>query len=122
MRALSNSLHDLYAQLLELLTHDLEDFASLACDSIGPWALGASGRVGLGREPAIALHAFEQGIERAGADLVTVMPQLLEHPLAHHITLRRVMQDMDLPEREEDLAVEEFALHGDDGEKWQLRN
>ena len=43
---------------------------------------------------SIALHAVEDGIQRAGAHPVSVPGQLVDHRLTEDRTLRRVMQDV----------------------------
>ena len=51
-------------------------------------------------------HAREQGVERAGAQSIAVALQLVEHPLAVDAVLGGVMEDVDLPE-----AEQEFPNH-----------
>ena len=64
----------------------------------------------LGFQPAIAFQPFEQRIERARTDVVAVTPEFGEHPLSDDRMLSRVMQDMDLPDAEQDLSGEQLSV------------
>jgi hypothetical protein len=56
-------------------------------------------------EPAPRFHALEDGVERAVANAISVLPQFLQHPLSNDRVLRRVVEDVDLPETQEDLTA-----------------
>lgn len=100
-----------HAQLLELLAHDLEHGAAILGDGVGAGGFGAARGVRLGGEPAVFLHALEQRVEGARADIVAVVAQLLEHPLADHLPLSGMMQHMHLPKGEQDFTVDELQVH-----------
>jgi hypothetical protein len=51
-------------------------------------------------------------VERAGTDVIAVVSEFLEHPLADDFTLGGMMQHMHLPKREQDFAVDELEVHG----------
>jgi hypothetical protein len=53
---------------------------------------------GLGSQPAVALETFQEGVERAGADVVPVTAQLSEDPLPDDGMLGGMMKNVDLPE------------------------
>jgi hypothetical protein len=40
------------------------------------------------------------------------MAQLVDHPLADHLTLSRMVKDVHLPEGEKDFTIEEFVHDG----------
>ncbi len=68
----------------------------------------------LAAEPASLLHAGEHGVERACAHLVSMAPQLPQHPLADDRLGRGVVKDVNLPEGQEELAFD--VSHGNSGE------
>jgi len=69
-------------------------------------------RLDLTPQPSVALHPFQQWIEGAGADVVPVTSQLAEHPLTDHRTFRRVVEDVHLPEPQQDLTRDQLAIGG----------
>src|SRR4051812_37720282 len=56
-------------------------------------------------QPAIALHARERGVQRSRTEPVAMLLELLEQPRAPDIPRRRVMENVDLPDPQPDLAV-----------------
>ena len=64
-------------------------------------------------QPAEAFHPRQHGIQRAGADFVAVVPQLLQHPVADNPArvLGGVVEDVNLPERQQNLTVNAFMVH-----------
>ena len=65
--------------------------------------------VGLAAQPSVRLHPPQHRIQRSGADRVAVLAQLVEHPLADNGVLGGMMQDVDLPEAQQDLAMKRFS-------------
>jgi hypothetical protein len=63
-------------------------------------------------QPSVALETFQEWIEGAGTDVVSVTAQLGEHPLADDGMLGGVMQDVHLPEPQQDLSRQEFGVRG----------
>src|SRR4051794_16499501 len=59
-------------------------------------------------DPTIPFHGAQQGIERAGADDVAMMAQLLEHPVPEEIALLRMMKHMH-PEKAGEHTLEGFV-------------
>ena len=57
-------------------------------------ARAAAHALGPGFEVALALQPMQHRIERSRADPVTVLAQLLEHPVAEELALDRMVQDM----------------------------
>ena len=73
--------------------------------SEGVRAPGARAGLGLppARQPAPRLHPLKHWIEGARAHAIAVLAQLLEHPVADDGVSGRVVENVDLPEAEEDL-------------------
>src|SRR5688572_12854109 len=65
---------------------------------------------GFGSEPPVAFQALQEWIERAGADVVAVPAQLGEDPLPDDRMLGGVMENVDLPEAQQDLTGEQFRV------------
>ncbi len=62
-------------------------------------------------QPAAPGHAGQDWIQRARADVIAVFPQFLEHPVAVDTVLVGMMQDVHLPEGEQEFANDRVA-HG----------
>jgi len=90
---------------------DLQHCATFFRDFVAARGFGAAFVIGAGGEPAVFLHALQQRVERAGADVVTVVAELFEHPITNHLALGGVMQDMHLPEGEQDFTIDELEVH-----------
>ncbi len=65
---------------------------------------------GLRAEPPIPLEALQQGVERSGTDVVAVVSQLREHPLADERALSGVVEDVDFPEAQQDFARQQLGV------------
>ena len=66
-----------------------------------------------GAEPAALRHPGQDGIERPWTQLVAVVAQFLEHPLAvDTASVGGVMEDVNLPERQQELPGDRIAHHG----------
>jgi hypothetical protein len=63
-----------------------------------------------GSQPSVSLEALQEWIQRAGTDVVAVPAQFSEDPLADDRMLRGVMQDMDLPEAQQDLSRQQLGI------------
>lgn len=72
-------------------------------------ALGLANR-GFRAEPAIALEALEQRIQGARADVVAMLSQLAEYPLADDRMFSGMVKDVHFPESQQDLARQKFAV------------
>lgn len=65
-----------------------------------------------GSQPAVSLEAFQKWVERAGTDVVAVPAEFGKHPLPDERMLSGVMQDMHLPEAQQDLSRQQFGIRG----------
>ena len=83
-------------QLVHELSDEVEHGAS-RCSEVIKSARSQSVAVDFAREPAVALHALEQRIQRAGTDVIAMAAKLSEDPLADNRPFGRVMEDVDLP-------------------------
>ena len=63
------------------------------------------GRVAGALEPAVRLHAQQRRVERPRAEVMAMSGKLPEQPPAPDLANRGVVQDVDLPDPEADLAV-----------------
>jgi hypothetical protein len=73
-------------------------------------------------QPSVPFETLQERVEGAGTDVIAVPPQFGEHPLADHWVFRRVMQDMHLPEAQQDLSGQEFGVRGrHEHRSWLLR-
>ncbi len=61
-------------------------------------------------QPAAAGHSGEQWIQGARTQSIAVALQFLEHPLPVHTPVFRVVQDVDLPESKQELALGIYDL------------
>jgi hypothetical protein len=65
---------------------------------IVPTATFSIANGGLRSQPAVALQTFQEGVERARADVVAVAAQLSQDPLTDDGMLGGMMENVDLPE------------------------
>jgi hypothetical protein len=63
-----------------------------------------------GSQPSVSFEAFQERVEGAGTDVIAMPAQLGEHPLADDGMLGGVMQDMHLPETQQDLARQQLGI------------
>jgi hypothetical protein len=96
-------------QLVESEPDLVQYFTSPRCQAVHAWSRRP---LGLGRaQPAPLGHAREHRIQSTRTQSVPVVMQFFEHPLAIHALFVGVMQDMNLPEREEKFTDHRIA-HG----------
>ena len=83
-----------------------------------PLGFGSPARYG-GGKPAVGLHPRKQGIECARACVIAMVAQLLEHPVANDRPLGGVVQNVHLPKRKENFAIDGFhiGLHYGNGKR-----
>ena len=67
-------------------------------------------------EPAIALEALEQWIQSARANVVAMLSQLAEHPLADDRMFSGMVKDVHFPESQQDFARKKFRVQAGHGE------
>ena len=78
--------------------------------------------LGLGRpQPPALRHPRQHRIQRARTQAIAVMVQLFEHPLPVDAVFIRVVEDVDLPEGEQELA-HDWIAHGRSIITFQIRN
>jgi hypothetical protein len=70
-----------------------------------------AGLLFLGRQVAVAFHAVQQWVERARTDLVAVMGQFLDHPVAVDRLLGGMVQHMEPDEAGKKFLV--FETHSE---------
>jgi hypothetical protein len=73
-------------------------------------------------QPAVSLEAFQQRVEGAGTDVIAVPAQFGEHPLADEGMFCGMMQDMHLPETQQDLSRQQLGVRRSHGTRppWVL--
>lgn len=93
---------DFMLQLGERRAKPCQDFGAGRRDAVDP---GVARPLWIRRaQPSAASHPGEQGIQRPRTEPVAMPVQLLEHPLAIHPLFRGVVQDVNLPERQQKLT------------------
>jgi hypothetical protein len=96
-------------QLVQRLAEPIQDVVPPGCETVDAGRLGP---FGFGRsKPAAPGHAGEDWIQRPRTQSIAVLLQFLEHPLPIHAVLVGVVQNVDLPEGQEELAHNGIA-HG----------
>jgi hypothetical protein len=94
-------------QLVQRLVEPIQDGVPLRCQTVHP---GRFGPLGFGRsKPAAPGHPREDWIQRTRTQSIAVLLQFLEHPLPIHAVLVGVVQNVDLPEGQEELAHDRIA-------------
>ena len=89
-------------QLIQRAHDPRKHFVTARCETVHAGAFGAPR---LRRsEPAVLCHAGQHRIQRPGTQAIAVVMQFFKHPLAIDALFGRMMEDVDLPEREEELA------------------
>ena len=57
-----------------------------------------------GYKPTVALHSAQQRIKCTRANIIAMPPELSNHPLAIHSAFRRMVQDVDFPEAQQNFS------------------
>jgi hypothetical protein len=96
-------------QLVQGRANPIEHFVAERRQAIDSRGLGSLG-LGGAKPPALG-HACQHGVERARTQAIAVAVQFFEHPLAIDALFVRVVQDVDFPEAQEELANNGIA-HG----------
>lgn len=94
----------LAGQLAEKPANHLQNGSSLGCQAVFTARAEAAINVAPASQPPPRLHPAQHGVERAGADAIAMFAKLLEHPLPHDGPFGGMVQDVDLPEAQEDLT------------------
>jgi hypothetical protein len=101
---------DLLRQFAEGVSDLIEDDATAGRQPKHPCAFRPLGL--RGTQPPAPGHSRENWIERARTQVIAVVAQFLEHPLAIDALLLSMMKDVNLPEREEKLPHDGIAHFG----------
>ena len=102
---------NLFVQLVQCVTQPGQGRAASRCERVASWCRRAGWRIR--SQPAVAGHTRQHRVERARADAVAVFGQFLEHPLAVDAAFARVVEDVDLPEREQELTCDRIDASRD---------
>src|SRR5262245_11154026 len=95
-------------ELRERGPESLQHFGSFRCNSIHPRVFRT---LGLRRaKPSATCHPREQRIQRPRAQAIAVSMEFLQHPVSVHALLFGVVEDVNLPEREQELT-DDGVLH-----------
>jgi hypothetical protein len=97
-------------ELYDILTQDVQHGAAIPRQVIVPAAVRARAGLGFTPQPAVPFHALQQRIQGPWADVVAVSPKLREHPLPNHRMFSRMMENVHLPEAEQDFARQELRV------------
>ena len=95
-------------QLLKLLSDERQHFAA-GCSQSVILSRASATRVLAARKPAVTRHPIQQWVKGAGADLISMPAQFRGDPLTMNRLLARMMQNMHLPEGEQNFAG--FGFH-----------
>ena len=98
---------DFPIQLVESVADLIQHLMSAGREAIHARRLGSLGLGG--PKPTPPRHARQHGIQRTGTQPVPVVVELFEHPLPVDALLVGVVQDVNLPEREEELPDDGIA-------------
>jgi hypothetical protein len=63
-----------------------------------------------GSQPSVSFETLQERVEGAWTDVVAVPAQFGQHPLANDRVLRGVMQNVHLPEAQQNLSRQEFGI------------
>src|SRR5687768_12790851 len=97
-------------KLDDVLAQDVQHGGTIRCQVIVLAAARAAAGLGFASQPAVAFHAFQERIQRPGADVVAVSPKLREDPLPKHGTFRGVMEDVHFPKPKQNLTREKLRI------------
>jgi hypothetical protein len=104
VRTLIGFLDDLVMQLHDGFPQEVQNRRTVPRQMVVPPSTRPGTGLSLAPQPTVAFHALQKWVQRTGTDIVTVSPQLSQHPLADDGMLIGVMEDVDLPESEENFA------------------
>src|SRR6516164_9340359 len=93
---------DLAIQFIQRILHSFEHRAAAQRQMVHARSTPSAAR--RRAQPPTPGHSTENRIQRPWAQSVTVVVKLLKHPLAVDAALSRVMQDVNLPERQQEFA------------------
>jgi hypothetical protein len=89
----------------DLVANQREDLAATNAQAIVFARPASTPWIGFAPQPTQAFHSLKQGIQRAGAELIAMEPQLGEDPLPVHRFLPGMVQNVNLPEAQQNLAI-----------------
>ena len=97
-------------QLVERVANLIEDLVTTWSETVHASRLRALG-LRCPKPPAPS-HARQYRVQSTGAQMIAMVGQLLQHPLAVDAMFVRVVQDVDLPKREQELPDDRIAHSG----------
>jgi len=96
--------HDFFVQLPDFSPQPDEQAAALSRDAKGAPRAGM-GYLTAAHQPTIAFHPQQRWIQGPRAELMAVLGQLFQQPFAPYLSRVGMVQDVDLPDPEADLAI-----------------
>jgi len=102
---------DFVVQFVERVTNSREDVMPARCQSIHAHPVG-SFRLG-GAQPSSLSHSRQHRIQGTGAQPISVMMKLLEHPVSVDALFISMMQDVNFPERQKKFTDDRIAHFAD---------
>jgi hypothetical protein len=101
---------DFTIQLIERIEDSLEYLVTAGCETVDPRRLGA---LRLGRtKPATRRHPCQHRIQRPWTQVIAVVAQFFQHPVTIDALFSGMVENVDLPEGEEELADDRIAHNG----------
>ncbi len=100
-------LPDFAIQLIERVENLLQHLMTARREAVNPRRRGAFWF--RRAKPAALRHSRQHRVERPGTQAVSVVVQLVQHPMTINALLSSMVKDMNLPEREEKLANDWIA-------------
>lgn len=91
---------DFDTKFAELSADDFEHRTAFFGDGVAAGGFGAAFVIGGRGEPATFFHSLQQRVERAWTDIITMMTELFEHPVANQLSFGGMVQNMYFPEGE----------------------
>ena len=103
-------LADFAIQFIQRVENPFQDLVTAGREAVDARRGGA---LWLGRaKPATLRHSRQHGIQRSWTESVAVVVQFLEHPVTVDALFGGVVEDVDLPEGEKELADDWIAHDG----------
>ncbi len=102
--------HDFVVQFHDRLAQHLEDGGAAPGQVIVPASAYSLANCGLRAQPPVPFKTLEQRVQGSGTDVVPVVAQFREHPLPDDRALSGVVEDVDFPEAQQNLARQELRI------------
>jgi len=102
--------HDLVVQFDDRLTKHLKHGGAALGQVIVPTPAFSLSNGGFRAQPTVPFEALEQRVQSPWTDVVAVVTQFREHPLADDRALCGVVEDVDFPKAQQDLARQQLRV------------